>query len=56
MVIITDPIPSDLRASLSGKDLPEDIKSRLLALHEDNVNLKEASKTAQAQLAKARSV
>ncbi|KAJ7756771.1 HOOK protein-domain-containing protein [Mycena maculata] len=45
----------DLRASLSGKDLPEDIKSRLLALHEDNVNLKEANKTAQAQLAKARS-
>jgi hypothetical protein len=46
----------DLRASLSGKDLPEDIKSRLLALHEENVNLKESSKTAQAQLAKARSV
>ncbi|KAJ7445821.1 HOOK protein-domain-containing protein [Mycena galericulata] len=45
----------DLRASLSGKDLPEDIKSRLLALHEDNVNLKESNKTAQAQLAKARS-
>ncbi|KAJ7849065.1 HOOK protein-domain-containing protein [Mycena olivaceomarginata] len=45
----------DLRASLSGKDLPEDIKSRLLALHEENVNLKESSKTAQAQLAKARS-
>ncbi|KAJ6513784.1 HOOK protein-domain-containing protein [Mycena vitilis] len=45
----------DLRASLSGKDLPEDIKSRLLALHEENVNLKESYKTAQAQLAKARS-
>ncbi|KAK7023834.1 HOOK protein-domain-containing protein [Favolaschia claudopus] len=44
----------DLRATLSGKDLPEDIKSRLLALHEENVNLKESSKTAQAQLAKAR--
>ncbi|KAJ7632297.1 HOOK protein-domain-containing protein [Roridomyces roridus] len=44
----------DLRATLSGKDLPEDIKSRLLALHEDNVNLKEANKTAQAQLTKAR--
>ncbi|KAJ6618243.1 HOOK protein-domain-containing protein [Mycena sp. CBHHK59/15] len=45
----------DLRASISGKDLPEDIKSRLLALHEENVNLKESNKTAQAQLAKARS-
>ncbi|KAF8185017.1 HOOK protein-domain-containing protein [Mycena galopus ATCC 62051] len=45
----------DLRASLSGKDLPEDIKSRLLALHEENLNLKESYKTAQAQLAKARS-
>ncbi|KAF7311669.1 hypothetical protein MKEN_01070500 [Mycena kentingensis (nom. inval.)] len=44
----------DLRASLSGKDLPEDIKTRLLALHEDNLNLKESNKTAQAQLQKAR--
>ncbi|KAJ7929345.1 HOOK protein-domain-containing protein [Mycena leptocephala] len=44
----------DLRASISGKDLPEDIKSRLLALHEENVNLKESYKTAQAQLGKAR--
>ncbi|KAJ3937432.1 MAG: hypothetical protein NXY57DRAFT_571571 [Lentinula lateritia] len=35
----------DLRASLSGKDLPEDIKQRLLALHEDNVMLKESLKT-----------
>ncbi|KAJ7043316.1 HOOK protein-domain-containing protein [Mycena alexandri] len=45
----------DLRASISGKDLPEDIKSRLLAMHEENLNLKESYKTAQAQLAKARS-
>ncbi|CAK5264726.1 unnamed protein product [Mycena citricolor] len=44
----------DLRATLSGKDLPEDIKTRLLALHEENVNLKESNKTAQAQLVKAR--
>ncbi|KAJ7074380.1 HOOK protein-domain-containing protein [Mycena amicta] len=44
----------DLRASLSGKDLPEDIKSRLLALHEENINLKESNKTAQAQLQKAK--
>ncbi|KII88905.1 hypothetical protein PLICRDRAFT_175157 [Plicaturopsis crispa FD-325 SS-3] len=44
----------DLRASISGKDLPEDIKQRLLALHEDNVNLKEQYKTAQEKLVKAR--
>uniref|UniRef100_A0A0W0FFT3 HOOK-domain-containing protein n=1 Tax=Moniliophthora roreri TaxID=221103 RepID=A0A0W0FFT3_MONRR len=31
----------ELRASLSGKDLPEDIKQRLLALHEENVMLKD---------------
>ncbi|KAG5645038.1 hypothetical protein DXG03_007217 [Asterophora parasitica] len=44
----------DLRASISGKDVPEDIKARLLALHEENVNLKEAHKTAQEKLSKAK--
>ncbi|KAF5391835.1 hypothetical protein D9757_001675 [Collybiopsis confluens] len=44
----------DLRASLSGKDLPEDIKQRLLALHEDNVNLKESLKTSNDKLTKAK--
>ncbi|KAJ8584459.1 HOOK-domain-containing protein [Rhizopogon salebrosus TDB-379] len=44
----------DMRASLSGKDVPEDIKARLLALHEDNVVVREALKTAQDKLAKAR--
>jgi hypothetical protein len=47
---------SDMRASLSGKDVPEDIKARLLALHEDNVVVREALKTAQDKLAKARQV
>lgn len=47
---------SDLRASISGKDLPEDIKSRLLALHEENVNLKESVKTVQEKLTKAKAV
>lgn len=47
---------SDLRASLSGKDLPEDIKQRLLALHEDNVTLKESLKTANEKLTKAKTV
>lgn len=44
----------DLRASILGKDLPEDINSRLLALHEENVSLKESVKTAQEKLAKAK--
>ncbi|KAF9264940.1 hypothetical protein L218DRAFT_215160 [Marasmius fiardii PR-910] len=46
----------ELRAALSGKDLPEDIKSRLLALHEENVLLKESSKTANEKLIKAKQV
>ncbi|KIY43716.1 HOOK-domain-containing protein [Fistulina hepatica ATCC 64428] len=44
----------DLRRSLAGKDLPEDIKARMLALHEENENLKEVNKTAQDKLQKAR--
>lgn len=48
--------PSDLRASISGKDLPEDIKSRLLAMHEENVALKESTKTLQEKLNKAKQV
>jgi protein HOOK3 len=47
---------SELRASLSGKDIPEDIKARLLKLHEDNVHLQEQLKTAQEKLVKARTV
>ncbi|KAI1790752.1 HOOK-domain-containing protein [Ganoderma leucocontextum] len=44
----------DLRASLSGKDVPEDIKQRMLGLHEENVSLKELHKTAQEKLIKAK--
>ncbi|QRV74918.1 hypothetical protein RhiJN_02933 [Ceratobasidium sp. AG-Ba] len=44
----------DLRASMGGKDLPEEAKARFLALHEDNVQLKEQLKTAQEKLQKAR--
>ncbi|KZT66817.1 HOOK-domain-containing protein [Daedalea quercina L-15889] len=44
----------DLRASLSGKDVPEDIKARLLALHEENIQCKEQLKTTQDKLLKAR--
>ncbi|XP_006458316.1 hypothetical protein AGABI2DRAFT_176716 [Agaricus bisporus var. bisporus H97] len=44
----------DLRAVMSGKDLPEDIKARLLALHEENLVLKENYKTTNEKLIKAR--
>jgi len=47
---------SDLRASLSGKGVPEDIQARLLAMHEENVAAKEQLKTAQEKLVKARAV
>ena len=47
---------SDLRASISGKGVPEDVKSRILGLHEDNVQLKEHLKTVQDKLGKARAV
>ena len=47
---------SDLRASLSGKDIPEDVKNRLLKMHEDNIHLQEQYKTVQEKLTKARAV
>ena len=47
---------SDLRASLSGKDIPEDVKSRLLKMHEDSIHLQEQYKTVQEKLVKARAV
>ena len=49
-------IYSDLRAAMAGKDLPEDIKQKFLALHEENVTLKESYKTAQEKLNKAKQV
>ena len=47
---------SDLRATLNGKDIPEDVKARLLKLHEDNVVLKEQLSTTKSKLAKAKTV
>ncbi|KAI5983865.1 HOOK-domain-containing protein [Pisolithus albus] len=44
----------DLRASISGTDVPEDVKARLLALHEENQNVKEQLKTTQEKLGKAK--
>jgi protein HOOK3 len=48
-----------LRASLSSKeskDVPEDVKARLLAIHEENVTLKEQAKSTHDKLLKARAV
>jgi hypothetical protein len=47
---------SDLRATLAGKDLPEDIKQKMLGMHEDIVILKESLKTATDKLNKAKQV
>ncbi|KAG9018196.1 hypothetical protein FRB90_011894 [Tulasnella sp. 427] len=44
----------DLRAVIQGKDLPEEAKARFLALHEENVQLKEQMKTLQDKLLKAK--
>jgi protein HOOK3 len=41
---------------MAGKDLPEDIKQKFLASHEENVTLKESYKTAQEKLNKAKQV
>ena len=45
-----------MRAVISGKDLPEDVKQQMIALHEENANLKDSYKTAQDKLLKARAV
>ncbi|KAF8674201.1 HOOK protein [Rhizoctonia solani] len=44
----------DLRASLGGKELPEEAKAKFLALHEETVQLKEQLKTLQEKYQKAR--
>ncbi|VDB96749.1 unnamed protein product [Peniophora sp. CBMAI 1063] len=44
----------DLRASMNGVPVPEDVKQRVLSLHEDNVLLREQTKTLQEKLMKAR--
>lgn len=47
---------SDLRATLAGKDVPEDIKQKMLGMHEDTVVLKESLKTTTDKLNKAKQV
>jgi len=44
----------DLKTSFAGKDLPEEVKTRLLGLHEENIQLKEQIKTAQEKLNRAK--
>ncbi|KAH7107452.1 HOOK protein-domain-containing protein [Auriculariales sp. MPI-PUGE-AT-0066] len=46
----------DLRASLAGRDLPPDIKNRMLSQHEEIVRLSDAHKAAQDKLTKARTL
>jgi protein HOOK3 len=55
-MIISNKSCSDLRASIAGKDLPEDIKQRLLSMHEENLNLKESHRTLLDKLTKAKQV
>ncbi|KZO93191.1 HOOK-domain-containing protein [Calocera viscosa TUFC12733] len=44
----------DLRASIAGKDLPEDTKKRLIELADENARLKEEAKAERQKLIKAR--
>lgn len=55
-IIISNKTYSDLRATIAGKDLPEDIKQRLLSMHEENLNLKESHRTLLDKLTKAKQV
>ena len=47
---------SDLRASLNGRDLPEEDKTRMLNMHEKIVRLEEEQRTTKEQLLRARAV
>lgn len=49
-------VSSDLRASLNGRDLPEEDKTRMLNMHEKMVRLEEEQRTTKEQLLKARAV
>ena len=47
---------SDLKRVIGGKDLPEEVKSQLVALHEEAGTLKEQFKESQDKLSKAKAV
>ncbi|CAG8687283.1 15541_t:CDS:2, partial [Acaulospora colombiana] len=44
----------DLRMVLAGKDIPEDVKAKMMSLHEEASNAREQLKTANEKLTKAR--
>jgi len=44
----------DLKASFAGKDLPEEVKTKLLGLHEENIQVKEQIRTTQEKLNRAK--
>ena len=44
----------DRKASFAGKDLPEEVKTGLLGLHEENIQLKEQIRTTQMRLNRAK--
>ncbi|KAG8811256.1 hypothetical protein FRC17_002555 [Serendipita sp. 399] len=46
----------DLRMVLAGKDIPEDVKAKLMALHDEKEMVKDQLKTANEKLVKARQV
>lgn len=54
--VVAEYIFSDLRSTLNGKELPEDVKARLLSMHEENIVLKEQLSTTQSKLMKAKNV
>jgi protein HOOK3 len=43
-----------LRSTLAGKEIPEELKQRLLAMHEDNVLLREQVNSTNEKLTKAK--
>ncbi|KAF9505679.1 hypothetical protein BS47DRAFT_1367890 [Hydnum rufescens UP504] len=47
LFLIITLLARDLRASFSGKDLPEDTKAKFLTIHEENIQLKEQLQTSQ---------
>ena len=52
----SDYLSSDLKRVIAGKDLPEDVKSQLVGLHEEVGMLKEQYKDSQDRLNKAKAV
>jgi len=45
-----------MKSTLAGRDLPEDVKQRILSLHEEGQNLKDQNKSLTEKLNKAKQV